>query len=163
MTGFSLFYDGADDTRGQGCCFAHLSAIPPNSHVKLLFFMGGNDSFLISQQQKAIHFTSFYTQLLTLIHESLHTVVRQARHLQLPILGIPLDCGCGETYLAHIEKGLDAMRQRVTGIERMTSVFGYLHLDHIRKWRDEELSKYSLEYLLWKTSYDKLMNDLETP
>jgi hypothetical protein len=79
--------------------------------------MGGNDSFLISQQQKAINFTSFYTQLLTLIHESLHTVVRQARHLQLPILGIPLDCGCGETFLAHIEKGLDAMRQRVTGIE----------------------------------------------
>ena len=171
----AFLYDGADDTRGHGY-FAPVSMIPPNSHVKVLFFSGGKDSFLtirkLVKQRKSISKSNpFHLILLTtfdscsrvIAHQEIpiETVVRQAQHLQIPLLGIPLDRCSGESYLARIEKGLDAIRRRVPGIEQMTLVFGDLHLDHIRKWRDEQLSKYSLEYPLWKIPYDELINDLE--
>ena len=34
-------------------------------------------------------------------------------------------------------------------------------MDHIKEWRDKELSKYDLEYPLWNVPYEDLMNDLE--
>ena len=38
------------------------------------------------------------------------TVVRQATHLGLPLLGGPLRRGSGETYVCRMEAGLDAIR-----------------------------------------------------
>ena len=41
-------------------------------------------------------------------------------------------------------------------------MFGDLHLEHIRQWREKELSKYSLEYPLWNVPYNELIDDLES-
>jgi hypothetical protein len=43
------------------------------------------------------------------------------------------------------------------------TVFGDLHLDHVRHWRDTELGKLgiALEYPLWKVPHASLMRDLE--
>jgi diphthamide synthase (EF-2-diphthine--ammonia ligase) len=43
------------------------------------------------------------------------------------------------------------------------TVFGDLHLDHVRHWRDTELGKLgiALEYPLWKVPYASLIKDFE--
>ena len=45
-----------------------------------------------------------------------------------------------------------------------TLVFGDLHLEHIKGWRDQELGPlgYKLQYPLFRVPYDVLMQDLET-
>ena len=57
------------------------------------------------------------------------------------MLGVPLRWGSGETYVSWIEGGLKALRKRVlTEADRLTLVFGDLHLDRIREWRERELA-----------------------
>ena len=44
----------------------------------------------------------------------------------------------------------------------MTLVFGDLHLEHIREWREKEFANnYLLEYPLWQITYETLLDDLE--
>ena len=170
----AFLYEGADS--GVDAFFASLSAIPPHSEIKVLFFSGGKDSFLAIRKlvkQRLQHgkthpfhlilLTTFDSTTRIIAHQEtpIETVLRQAQHLEIPLLAIPLRRGSGETYLNRIEKGLDAIRQRVPDILRITLVFGDLHLDHIRQWRENELAKYPLEYPLWKTPYHELMDDLE--
>jgi iron complex transport system substrate-binding protein len=174
----AFLFEGVEAADGEGIAFfTPISAIPPKSHVKVLFFSGGKDSFLtirklVKQQlQSAITNDPFQLILLTTFDSStriiahqeipIDTVLRQATHLGIPLLAIPLRRGSGETYLNRIERGLDAIRERIADIEQISLVFGDLHLDHIREWREKELSTYPLEYPLWKTPYDELMDDLE--
>jgi ABC-type Fe3+-hydroxamate transport system substrate-binding protein/diphthamide synthase (EF-2-diphthine--ammonia ligase) len=183
---------GGGDDRDAGTTattsfFAPLSAIAPGSHVKVLFFSGGKDSFLAirnlarewarrdatpssppSTSSPPFHLvllTTFDAESRTVAHQEvpIDDVVRQARHLGIPLLGVPLRRGSGETYVSRIEGGLAALRKRVlTEAERLTLVFGDLHLDHIREWREREFAhRYRLEYPLWKVPYDDLLADLE--
>jgi len=170
----AFLYEGTDDDSGEDAMFAPLASIPPQSHVKVMFFSGGKDSFLairrlVKERQASSPFhlillTTFDAKSRIIAHQEvpIDTVLRQAQHLELPLLAIPLHRGSGESYLKRIEKGVDAIRRRVPDMQRMTLVFGDLHLDHIRDWRDEEMGKhYELEYPLWQVPYGDLMNDLE--
>ena len=49
------------------------------------------------------------------------------------------------------------------GSQISSLVFGDLHLDHIKEWRDKALTDlgFALEYPLWKVEYADLMTDLE--
>ena len=169
----AFLYDGPDSEDNP--IFAPLSSIPPGAHVKILFFSGGKDSFLtirklVKQRQSSnipfhlILLTTFDSKSRIIAHQEvpIDTVLRQAQHLEIPLLAIPLRRGSGETYLSRIEKGFNAIRQQVPDIQQMTLNFGDLHLDHIRDWRDKEMSNdYTLEYPLWKVPYEDLMDDLE--
>ena len=171
----AFLYEGINDVQRNKLFFEPISAIPPKSHVKVLFFSGGKDSFLtirrIVQSLKKEETKPFYLILLTtfdsitrvIAHQEIpiDTVLRQARHLNIPLVAVPLCRGSGEAYLERIEKGLDVIRDEIADIQKITLVFGDLHLAHIRKWRDTELSKYPLEYPLWKVPYDELISDLE--
>ncbi len=171
----AFLYEGSEDSKGDAF-ISSLSSIPPNAHIKVLFFSGGKDSYLtirklVKQRLQNNGMDNFHLILLTtydfdtkvIAHQDVHIdiVCRQARHLEIPLLGIPLHRGSGEEYLSRIEKGLDAVRNAIPDIQQLTLVFGDLHLDHIRQWREKELSNYSLEYPLWNVPYTELMDDLE--
>ena len=156
---------------------ASLSKMPHHSHVKVVFFSGGKDSFLAirslarERRRSDLHppfqlilLTTFDADSRIIAHQEIpiDTVVRQATHLGLPLLGIPLRRGSGELYVSRIETGLEAIRKRLPNMECMTLVFGDLHLEHIRDWREKEFAiNYSLEYPLWQITYETLLSDFE--
>ena len=167
----AFLYEGTDPE--DDSVFAPLSSIPPRSHIKVLFFSGGKDSYLtirklVKERQASSPFhlillTTFDADSRVIAHQEMpiDAVLRQAQHLGIPLLAIPLRRGSGEEYVDRIEKGLDAIRQRVPDMQQMTLAFGDLHLDHIREWRDKEFPAHTLEYPLWKVPYEDLMQDLE--
>ncbi|KAL7540376.1 hypothetical protein ACHAXR_010054 [Thalassiosira sp. AJA248-18] len=167
----AFLYEGANS--GDNAILASLSSIPHRSHVKVVFFSGGKDSFLAirrlvktrlaSSPLHIILLTTFDVESRIIAHQEIpiETVLRQAKHLGIPLLAIPLRRGSGECYVDRIERGLDAIRKQIPDMSQMSLVFGDLHLDHIRDWRDKEMSKYELEYPLWNVPYEDLMEDLE--
>ena len=168
----AFLYEGASEG-DDNTFFAPLSSIPLNSQVKILFWSGGKDSYLTLRQLVRERKTSsfpFHLILLTtfdaesriIAHQEvpIADVVRQAKHLGVPLLGVPLRRGSGESYLSRIERGIAAIHKQVQDCS-ITLVFGDLHLDHIRQWRDEELKQYKLQYPLWKVPYEDLIDDLE--
>lgn len=173
----AFLYEGPDADERDGAFFAPISDIPKKSGVIVLFFSGGKDSFLairrLIQQHRSkmnnqampfhlILLTTFDAETRVIAHQevNIETVLRQAQHLQIPLLAIPLCRSSGETYLSRIEKGLDAIRSRISDVQ-LSLAFGDLHLSHIREWRENELSKYPLEYPLWRVPYEELVADLE--
>ena len=91
--------------------------------------------------------------------------MRQASHLNITLLGIPLRRASEEAYLDRIRTGLQVIQDDLDeSTSRITTlVFGDLHLDHIKEWRDKTFAplKYDLENPLWKVDYEYLMQDLE--
>mmetsp|Transcript_7425 Transcript_7425/g.13655 ORF Transcript_7425/g.13655 Transcript_7425/m.13655 type:complete len:307 (+) Transcript_7425:3-923(+) len=171
----AFLYEGPEKSNDEQHLFASIPTIPPNSHIKVLFHSGGKDSFLtirklvkekLQNEQDPFHLillTTFDSSTRVIAHQEIpiETVLKQAQHLEIPLLAIPLSRCSGETYLSRIQSGLNAIQSRVPDISKLTLVFGDLHLDHIREWREKELGQYPLEYPLWKVSYDDLMDDLE--
>jgi len=171
----AFLYEGPEKSYDEQHLFASIPTIPPNSHIKVLFHSGGKDSFLtirklvkekLQNEQDPFHLillTTFDSSTRVIAHQEIpiETVLKQAQHLEIPLLAIPLSRCSGETYLSRIQSGLNAIQSRVPDISKLTLVFGDLHLDHIREWREKELGQYPLEYPLWKVSYDDLMDDLE--
>jgi diphthamide synthase (EF-2-diphthine--ammonia ligase) len=110
--------------------------------------------------------TTFDATSRVIAHQevSIDEVIKQASHLNITLLGVPLRCGSGETYFDRVHKGLQAVKAAIPLDSRIsTLVFGDLHLSHIKEWRDNVLSKldYALEYPLWKVPYSNLLEDLE--
>jgi len=148
--------------------------------VKVLFFSGGKDSFLairaIVKHLRDDHNGELCLVLLTtfdvgsriIAHQeiSIQEVLRQAEHLNIPLIGVPLHRGTSKSYIESISPALDlvAKRAHLSNKTQIKSiVFGDLHLEHIRGWRDKELAKFgvALEYPLWKVPYNELYEDLQ--
>jgi len=133
----------------------------------LLFWSGGKDSYLTlralqkANERKVLLVNTFDGNAERVAHQdlTLEQIRSQAEALELPILFIPLYPG--EDYEDRVTLGL-GVAQRSTQIERL--VFGDLHLEHIRGWREdvfgERFPEYVLHFPLWKVSYEKLMDDL---
>ncbi len=89
----------------------------------------------------------------------LASIIRQAEWLELPLLGIPLHPG--RDYNAAVDPAL----RLVPHLARL--VFGDLHLEHIREWREQALLPISSElgaelaFPLWHADYEALIEDLE--
>ena len=147
--------------------------------VKILFFSGGKDSFLTirammksyreqSKKNKLflILLTTFDSTSRFIAHQDIHidTVIRQATHLNIPLIGVPVIRASSESYVSRINRALDLIGKKVNGRTNIASlVFGDLHLDHIRSWRENELRQlgHELEYPLWKVSFDYLKEELK--
>ena len=155
--------------------------------VKVLFFSGGKDSFLAiraivkqflhdadandSDNNKGlclVLLTTFDVDSRIIAHQeiSIEKVVCQAEHLAIPLIGVPMHRGTSESYVQRISSALDLVAKH-TGLSHKSQikslVFGDLHLEHIRGWRDKEMSKLgvALEYPLWKLPYDELYEDFQ--
>lgn len=155
---------------------SNIFSIDTNKNVKVLFFSGGKDSFLTiralvhSYQEEApfglVLLTTFDATTRIIAHQdiAIDQVVRQASHLDITLLGIPLRRGSGETYTERLRGGLKVIEDSVPPSSHILSlVFGDLHLSHVKEWRDDILPQLNckLEYPLWKIPYSNLMDDLE--
>ncbi len=150
-------------------------SLSPNGsqHVKVLFYSGGKDSFLAlralirerltAEPFSLILLTTFDTSTRIIVHQDIHidVVVHQARHLKISLVGVPLHRTTSETYEHRIRRALNAIEDRV-GKKPFSLVFGDLHLDHIRHWRDVSLGlEWRLEYPLWQVPYETLLSEIE--
>jgi ABC-type Fe3+-hydroxamate transport system substrate-binding protein/diphthamide synthase (EF-2-diphthine--ammonia ligase) len=143
--------------------------------IKVLFFSGGKDSFLtirslVQSYQNSpfglVLLTTFDASTRMIAHQDMpiDDAIRQATHLNISLVGVPLRRASGEAYTDRVEKGLQVLQNSLPETSRITTlVFGDLHLDVIRTWRDKAYvdSQYDLEYPLWKKPYEDLLNDLE--
>ena len=139
--------------------------------IKVLFHSGGKDSFLTlralvrsTEKCEIVLLTTFDATSRIIAHQNvkIHDIQRQAEHLQITLLGIPLHRGSGEKYVSRIRRGIDVI-ENAYGRPVDALVFGDLHLEHIRSWREDQIGAlgYKREYPLWQVSYEDLMKDLE--
>ena len=139
----------------------------PGEPADVLFWSGGKDSFLCYRTlmregvRPIVLLTTFDAVSRIVAHQEIgvRQVVRQAEHLELPLLGVPLHRGHSYT---------DRIRQSVAQVPAVGRfVFGDLHLRHIREWRDaafQDLADESgaeLHFPLWGVPYEDLISDLE--
>ena len=140
---------------------------PGPEPVDVLFWSGGKDSFLAYRAllceaaRPVVLLTTFDAASRTIAHQELRVelVVRQAEHLRVPLVGVPLHPGFA--YEARIAEAVTS----IAAIARF--VFGDLHLEHIREWRTgafrdlAETRGASLHFPIWQVPYEALMADLE--
>lgn len=137
--------------------------------VDALFWSGGKDSFLTllalqrdaAKDHQFVLVTTFDAAERQVAHQELGIadIIRQAQYLKLPLLGIPLHPG--RDYADAVEPALRLIQNPAR------FVFGDLHLEHIRSWREEAFAAIAkelgatLKFPLWHADYEFLMQDLE--
>ena len=140
-----------------------------STEFDVVSWSGGKDSFLaLRRLQSEGHgslmlMTTFDGRTEKVAHQevTLSMIRKQARALKLPLLLIPLYSEF--PYLTRIEHGLEVLSQNHS-IRQL--VFGDLHLEHIRSWREQELQplmlkyEFALQFPLWNANYLDLLNDL---
>jgi diphthamide synthase (EF-2-diphthine--ammonia ligase)/ABC-type Fe3+-hydroxamate transport system substrate-binding protein len=142
-------------------------------NTRVLFVSGGKDSFLaIRAMVREAAKRKFGLALLTtfdatsriIAHQdiSIDAVVHQAKHLDISLVGVPMHRGSSEGYVTRVQRGLDVIENHV-GSKVKTLVFGDLHLEHIKGWRDDQLGPlgYELLYPLFNVPFSTLEIDLE--
>lgn len=144
---------------------------PVSASVAVLFHSGGKDSYLALRATQREHpeltpvlLTTFDVKTRVVAHQELaiERIVAQARALDVPLLGVPLVSGAD--YAATIGRGLATLAE-TSAIDRL--VFGDLHLETIRRWREDQLDPVAARYgasssfPLWGLDYDVLFAELE--
>lgn len=167
--------------RSKQPCFLHLvsEGLDPEG-VTILWWSGGKDSFLAlrallrdgtaTSRRQVVLATTFDAISRVIAHQEVHIsqVERQAKHLDLSLLGIPLvpQAAEGGGYVARVSAGFEVVRARAP-IRQMAT--GDLHLRHIRDWRESQLGPSSklgmrILYPLWSevagSNYESLSADL---
>ena len=194
QTGYLVFTELALRSR-QKCCgcgcrhcpFAH-EAVPSEYEVSnplsatlinkaflqegecdVVFWSGGKDSYLAylallkENSRNIVLLTTFGAASGVIAHQDIpfRSVIAQAKHLKLPILGVPL---YSADYLQQVTKALKYLTSKVK-VNRL--VFGDLHLEHIRNWRENQfkplLEKWSMQlyFPLWMREPTELWERLK--
>ena len=193
MTGYSVFTAIAHEDRGS-CCgcgcrhcpFGHhlvpsktlspprdpfLEGVITDQSYDVLFWSGGKDSYLafLALQRESLNpvilLTTFEDSSEIVAHQQVHMsqIKAQASTLGLPLLLVPLYAG--PSYIDRLGIALGLISRRCT-INRL--VFGDLHLEHIRQWREDHIGPLAQQYgatlylPLWGANYDELAQELET-
>ena len=166
----SVLYQQTKDDSSQ------IFSVSGNKEIKVLFFSGGKDSFLAiralvrsynrSGPFGLVLITTFDATTRIIAHQEIgiEQILRQASHLDISLIGVPLRRGSGETYTDRIRCGLKVIRNLIPAESRIVSlVFGDMHSSHLKEWRDKTLKRldYKLEYPLWNRTDLDLLEDLE--
>ena len=129
--------------------------------VELLFWSSGKDSFLALRALLAAHrgspgdprrrvvlLTTFDVESRVIAHQEVHIeqAQRQAQHLGVALLAVPLPRGAGGGYEARIQAALEVLRAQ--GVRVLRAVAGDLHLEDIREWREKLVRGLGLELAL---------------
>lgn len=134
----------------------------------VMFWSGGKDSFLALSHLYASFAEAKDTKrmpqvvLLTTIDPDtnavpvqnidIQTIVAQAEALELPLYLVAVGLGGG--YAEKVEAALQALPVKLKRDAIATLVFGDLHLEDIRAWREHAFSKdYNLAFPVWKKDY----------
>lgn len=144
---------------------------PAGKRVAVLFHSGGKDSYLALRATRREHpelspvwLTTFDAQTRIVAHQELaiETIVGQAQALDVALLGVPLVSGAD--YAATVGRAL-ALLAAASTLDRF--VFGDLHLETIRRWREEQLGPLAthhgatMSFPLWERDYAGLFAELE--
>ncbi len=135
--------------------------------VDVLFWSGGKDSYLayrklIAESRRPIVLlTTFDVHSRVIAHQEVHAdqVARQAQHLEIPILGVPLYSD--RPYEEQVGDAISLLPY----VSRL--VFGDLHLEEIRSWREQVFGPIAQEagatlyFPIWHEDYSELMQELE--
>ena len=194
QTGYRVFTAVALERRGD-CCgcgcrhcpYGHLEVDPdkrarlqqdpwtegtlPEGPVDVLFWSGGKDSYLTLRAlmreatRPTVLLTTFDGRSEQVAHQEvkLADIRRQREALGCAQVLIPLFPGMD--YMDRVLFGIQVLKRRV---EVARLVFGDLHLEHVRTWREEalsgcpELAEIPMHLPLWGVSYDELLEDLES-
>ena len=147
-----------------------IEGVIPECPVDLLFWSGGKDSYLTLRalqreaKRPAVLFTTFDGRSEQVAHQEVLVadVRRQREALGCAQVLVPLFPGAD--YMDRVLLGIQTLQLRV-GVERL--VFGDLHLEHVRAWREDalsarpELAEMPMHLPLWGRSYEELLDDLE--
>ena len=91
---------------------------------------------------------------------SFNVAVQQARHLQRDLLLVPLPPRCSnDVYVDTVLGALTGDAAAAVGLSVARLVFGDLHLDEVRRWREEQFSPSLLEchFPLFEQPYERLL------
>jgi ATP-binding cassette subfamily B (MDR/TAP) protein 1 len=191
-TGYSVFTALAHEARGACCGFgcrhcpyghsevpAHRRGKPRDPFLEgtvsdqphdVLFWSGGKDSYLALRalqseaKRPVVLLTTFEDNSEIVAHQQVRVsqIRAQCQALDLPILMVPLPSGPDYTTRVSLALGLLARRCSIARL-----VFGDLHLQHLRDWRETHLQplarahKAELHLPLWKVDYAALAAALE--
>ena len=136
----------------------------------MFFFEGGKDSFLALKELRkenkrpVILLTAYdgVSQQVTHQEIKLKEIKQQALKMGSSLLFVPLYSNC--SYKERIELALARILTK-TNIKRV--VFGDLHLENIRSWRENNFRHYvesfggEMYFPLWNKSYQYLLASLE--
>lgn len=133
----------------------------------ILFWSGGKDSFLALKylqddtKQDPLLLTTFDDESGNVPHQDIpiETIRQQALDLELLLFMVPLSYpATNDVYLEALKKHLETIPFNVDRL-----VFGDLHLQDIRDWREEQFGNmgYDLAFPIWKKPYQELFDRLE--
>lgn len=168
-------------SRIQNPALMHVPATGFAKQVTVLMWSGGKDSFLALRAMLrpggrlhrvgpsgVILLTTFDASTRVVAHQdvSARDVERQAKHLDVGLVGVPLHRNAGAGYVARLRGALDVVR--AAGCDVTGLACGDLHLEHIRSWREDAVGEglhVSVCYPVWSdaagANYDALAADLE--
>ncbi len=133
----------------------------------ILFWSGGKDSLLSLRylqddtNEDPILLTTFDDESGRVPHQNIpiETIRRQAVDLGLILFTVPISYPASNSeYLNTLEAHLNRFP---FGVRRL--VFGDLHLQDIREWREEQLGNlgFDLAFPIWQKPYNELFDRLE--
>lgn len=143
-----------------------MSASNQKPEKPALFWSGGKDSLLaLREWQRSgnpdpILVTTYDDESGMVPYQEipLDRIYRQALHLGLPLLAIPLSHPVdNKTYLSTLKIEFTSAPYNVRDV-----IFGDLHLEEIRRWREAEFKKLGMKshFPVWKKPVDELLNML---
>ena len=133
----------------------------------VLFWSGGKDSFLALKylqdetEGDPLLLTTFDDESGRVPHQdiAIEAIRQQALDLGLILFTVPL------SYPATNEEYLEALRKhlKIIPFEINRLVFGDLHLQDIRKWREEQFGAmgFELAFPIWQKPYGELFDRLD--
>ena len=145
--------------------------------TSLLFWSSGKDSFLTLRHwlrqrieaglplsgalDRVTLVTTFDGSSRTIAHQEVEIAraARQAQALDVSHVAVPLFPG--KDYLTTVMQAKELVTSEANTTIREL-VFGDLHLEHIRSWREDELGKLAtpLAFPLWHVAYEDLFEEL---
>jgi len=136
--------------------------------MDILFWSGGKDAFLALQFYQK-QYPGQELQLLTTYEETtnivphqnipLSHIQKQAATLELKLNCVPLPRECpNEVYLDSVDQALKQIKSKIEWL-----VFGDLHLQDVRSWREEMFEKrgYKCRFPIWNKSIHELLPVLQ--
>lgn len=133
----------------------------------ILFWSGGKDSFLALRylqddgNEDPVLLTTYDDESSRVPHQNMpvETICRQAVDLGLILYTVPLSYPASNSeYLSVLKNHIEQLPFEVKRL-----VFGDLHLQDIRQWREEQFGSigFDLAFPIWQKPYDELFSRLE--
>lgn len=144
-----------------------MQSINPKPEKPALFWSGGKDSLLALREWQRlgrsdpILVTTFNDENGMVPYQEIpiDRIYRQALHLELPLISIPLSHPVdNKTYLSALKIEFTSAPFHVRDL-----IFGDLHLEDIRQWRETEFEELGMRshFPIWHKSVEELLQVLE--